>query len=270
MVTEPPIEATVREANRVSRAEVAALAAELRAGGDAVWDAPSYCKGWAVKDAVIHTVRAVLLLGGGIRATLSGQPANFDPAQAQALDAQLAAQPREMVVAELERAHGDFADYVDGIDVAALPFPVQLPFGTFPVWQMVVVVLNEIAIHHWDMRAGLDPGAQVNSEAVPILVSMAIQSVPLLAHGEKRDGTWQLDVDAPTGGPLVLKVAGDKATMEPGSAASPVARLAMDGEAFVLLLWGRLDLAKAIDSGRVRVDGDRGRALALQPLFPGG
>src|SRR5688500_4058 len=101
MVTEPPIEATVREANRVSRAEVAALAAELRAGGDAVWDAPSYCKGWAVKDAVIHTVRAVLLLGGGIRATLSGQPANFDPAQAQALDAQLAAQPREMVVAEL-------------------------------------------------------------------------------------------------------------------------------------------------------------------------
>ena len=271
MTEQPPIDTTVREAIRVGREEVAALVAELRAGGDANWDAPSYCKGWAVKDAVVHTVRAVTLLGGNIRAVLSGQPPPLsEPERAADLGRQLLAQPREQVIGELQRVYEDFAEYVETLDVAALAFPVQLPFGTFPVWQIVVVILNELVVHHWDMRAGQQPNARLNAEAVPALVGLGVGGVGLLGRGEKVDGTWQLDVDAPGAGPLTLQVQGDQVTSRPGPAQNPAARLGMDGEAFVLLVWGRLDLAQAIDSGRVRVDGDRGRAMALQRLFPGG
>ena len=269
-MTEPPIEAIVRDAIRVGRGDVAALAAEVHAGGDAVWDAPSYCKWWAVKDAVVHVIGAINFLGGSIQAVLSGQPAPaFDPERAGQPDAQLLAQPRELVLIELQRVYDEFAEYVEGLDVAALAFPVQMSFGTFQVWQLVLVILNEIVIHHWDVRVGEQPDARLNPEAVPALVGLGIGGVGLLGHGEKADGTWQLDVDAPGGGPLTLRVQGDHVTAQPGSAASPVARVAMDGETFILLLWGRLDLAQAIDSGRVRIDGDRGRALALQRLFPG-
>jgi hypothetical protein len=138
------------------------------------------------------------------------------------------------------------------------------------VWLVATVVFNEIVVHHWDIRAAREPDARLNPEAVPLLIAFSLRGVPLLGRGEKTDGTWQLDVEGPGGGPVTLTVAGDQASAQHGPAARPDARVALDGDALVRLTWGRLDMAEALASGRVRVDGDRERALALQRLFPGG
>jgi putative sterol carrier protein len=62
-------------------------------------------------------------------------------------------------------------------------------------------------------------------------------------------------------------VQGDQVTATPGPAERPDALLSLDGDAYVRLGWGRLDLAAEIARGRVRVEGDQTRALALQRLF---
>ena len=91
----------------------------------------------------------------------------------------------------------------------------------------------------------------------------------LLAVGEKTNGVWQFDIDTPATPPVTLHVQDNSVSYERLAATSPDARLELDDDAFVRLLWGRLDLATAIDRGRVRVEGDRDRALALQRLYRG-
>jgi uncharacterized protein (TIGR03083 family) len=268
---QPPIETIVRDSNRVSRAEVQALIHELRTGGDAAWNAPTRCPGWAAKDAVAHIVQAITLLNALTHAALDGQTLPpFDPAQAAAASAQLLAQPRELIWSVLSERNEDYCEYLDSLDVAALPTPVNLTYAVVPVWQVALVRMNELILHHWDVRAGRQPDARVESEGVPLALDLSLGGATLLAtHGEKTPGVWQLDVTGTGGGPVIVRVQGDQVSAQRGTAPSADVRLSMASEALLRLMWGRLDVAAAIDSGHVGVDGDRGKAVALQRLFPG-
>lgn len=271
MAEQPPIETIVRDSNRVSRAEVQALVRELHAGGAAAWNAPTRCRGWAAKDAVAHVVQAISLLNTATHSALDGQPLPpFDPAQARAAAAQLLAQPPEVVLNVLSERNEDYCEYLDSLDVAALPTPVDLQYATLPVWQVALVRMNEIVLHRWDVRAGRHPDVRVESDGVPLALDLSLGGAGLLStHGVKTTGTWQLAVAGPGGGPVTIQVQGDQVSAQRGTAPNADVRLTMASEALLRLLWGRLDLAAAIDSGRVRLDGDRDEALALQRLFPG-
>jgi uncharacterized protein (TIGR03083 family) len=267
---QPPLDTMARGITRATRTEAATLAGELRQGGDQAWNAPSACSGWVARDVVVHLVMGARMFGGATRGALEGTPMPPpDPARREALAAELRDRPREELLGELEGGASEFGEYMDALDAAALARPVQLPFATLPVWQVAAARLSELALHHWDVRAPHAPDARISPEAVPILSRMVIGAIPILAAGEKRDGVWQLDVEGEGEGPVVLRVANGQLSVERTAASSPDARLTLDGDALVRLLWGRLDLAQAIDGGRVRVEGDRERALALKAMFPG-
>jgi uncharacterized protein (TIGR03083 family) len=268
---QPPIETIVRDSNRISRAEVLVLVRELRTGGDAAWNAPTRCPGWAARDVVAHVVGAITLLNAMTHAALDGQPPPPpDHAQAEAAAAQLLAQPRELIWSVLSERNEDYCEYLDSLDVAALPTPVDLTYVVIPVWQVALLRMSEIVLHHWDIRAGRQPDARLNSEGVPLALDLSLGGAGLLAtHGEKTPGTWQLDVQGPGGGPITVRVRGDQVTAQRGTAPSPDVTLSLASEALLRLFWGRLDLAADLDGGRARLDGDRAKALALQRLFPG-
>jgi uncharacterized protein (TIGR03083 family) len=267
---QPPIETIVQQAIQIGRAELAALAADLRAGGEALWDAPTHCAGWAVKDAVVHVLGVVNFFAASTRAALSGQPVAPPDEQArEAWAAQVLARPREEVLADLLRAYDDYAEYLETLDVAALDFPVQMPFGAHPVWWVAVVLLDEIVVHWWDIEAPRNPEARLAPAAVPPLVEMMVGAAGLLAVGPKTEGVWELDLGSDAKRSVAVRVQGDQVAVESGPAADANARLAMDGEAFVRLIWGRLDLERELDQGRIRLQGDRARALALTRMFPG-
>ncbi|HLH21127.1 MAG TPA: maleylpyruvate isomerase family mycothiol-dependent enzyme [Chloroflexota bacterium] len=271
MAEQPPIETIVRDSNRVSRAETQALVGELRAGGAAAWEAPTACPGWAAKHAVAHLVQALWFFNAATHAALDGQPPPpSEPALMDAAVAQLVAQPRESVLGLLAERNEAYCEYLDSLDVAALPAPVDLTYMVLPLWQLALLRMNELVLHRWDIRAARQPDAPVESEGVPMALEMSLGGAQIMAtHGEKTDGTWQLDVAGPGGGPVTLRVQGDLVSATRGTAPGADVRLALASEALLRLLWGRLDLAMAIDSGRVRLDGDRAKALALQRLFPG-
>ena len=271
MAEQPPIEMIVRDSNRVSRAEVQLLVSELRAGGDTAWEAPTACAGWAARDVVAHVAQALAFFNAATHAALDGQPPPpSDPAQMQAAAAQLLAQPRESVLHALAERNEGYCEYLDSLDVAALPTPVDLSFMVLPVWQLALVRMNEVVLHRWDIRSVQQPDVPVDSEGVPLALEMSLGGAQIMAtHGEKTNGTWQLDVTGPGGGSVVVRVQGDQVSAQRGTAPEADVRLTLPAEALLRLLWGRLDLATALDSGRARLDGDRGKALALQRLFPG-
>jgi uncharacterized protein (TIGR03083 family) len=269
-VQQPPLDVMVRHIIQAARDELAVLVQEQRAGGEAAWNAPTYCPGWQAHDAIAHLRMVPAVFEEQLRPIVAGTPPPpFDPERPRALVARFAALPREELLADLERAYAEDFAFYEGLDAAVLERPVPLPFGTLPLGHTAAIRLSELAIHHWDIRAGVDPRARLTPEAVPLLAAILTMAVGALAHGEKTDGVWQLDVDAPGSGPLTLRVQGDQVSAAPGRAERPDARLALDGDAWVRLGWGRLDLAAEIERGRVRVEGDRARALALQRLFTG-
>jgi uncharacterized protein (TIGR03083 family) len=271
MQAPPPPEVMTRTINELARAETAAIIAELRDGGEAAWNAPTSCQGWVARDVVVHLIGAAQLFPAITRAALEGTPApSVDPADHEARLAPLRQRSRDDLLAELERSGAEYASYLEGLDAGALSRPVTMPYVTLPAWQFDGIWLNELAVHHWDLRAPRDPGAQVNPRTLPVLVPLHAGALPLLAIGEKTDGAWQLDVSEPANGPFTVRVQDGQVTAQPGAASNADARLTLDGDAFLRLIWGRLDLAAAIDSGRVKVEGDRDRALALQRLYPGG
>jgi len=267
---QPRLQESVRNIIRAARDELAALVGEQRVGGEAAWNAPTYCPGWTARDAVVHLRMVPDALEDQIRAVAAGTPPPpFDPARPQVLTARFATLPREELLADLERAYAaDFA-FFEGLNAEVLARPLPLPIGPIPLGYASAIRLDELALHRWDIRAGLDPNARLRPESVPLLAMILTIAAPSLAQGEKTDGVWQLDVDGPGGGPVTLRVQGDQVTATPGRAERPDARLSLDGDAYVRLGWGRLDLAAEIARGRVRVEGDQARALALQRLFPG-
>src|SRR4051812_19530704 len=119
-----------RSINDLVRSETVALVSELREGGDATWNAPAYCKGWVAKDAVVHLIGGGVMFNAAIDASLNGTPpAAPDPAQREAGIARLNAQPREELLAQLERQIAEYVTRFDGLDVATLQRPVVLPFA---------------------------------------------------------------------------------------------------------------------------------------------
>jgi uncharacterized protein (TIGR03083 family) len=274
MSEQPQPEALARQCSPLIQAEVAAMLATLRQGGDRIWSSPSQCDGWTVGDVAAHLAGAFRGLDTATRDVLAGrQPEHLDPASPESVkrNQEMAALPRDDVLAALDDAAHRYTVYLDGLDAGALSAPVPFPFGPLSVAMVAGVLLSESVIHHWDVRQPRDPAAQLTAAAVPTLVSIMVPGLPLMCSGPKTDGTWQLDVDAPTGGPVTLRVQDGQLRSERGAAANPDVQVAIAGEALPLLVWGRLDVPAALADGRMRlIAGNRALALALQQMFPGG
>jgi hypothetical protein len=178
--------------------------------------------------------------------------------------------PRDEVLATLEREGAAYREYLAGLTPEQLAKEIAAPWANLPLWQFAAIFVNELVLHHWDLRAVNDPDARLSEQAAPFLAGMLVPAMPLLAVGEKTDGIWQLDIAGPHGTvPVTLEVRGEQVTPRQGPAPSPAARLGLDADTFVRFIWGRLDLEAAIASGRVSVTGDRDSAQALAHLFPG-
>ena len=82
-----------------------------------------------------------------------------------------------------------------------------------------------------------------------------------------EDATFQLVVTGPQGGTWVLSVVGGTARLSEGPVPEADLTVEVSDADFQALVEGRLAPAAAFVSGRLRVRGDLGLALRLQPLL---
>ena len=126
--------------------------------------------------------------------------------------------------------------------------------------------VSEHAIHTWDVVVALDPAATVAPDAVTLLIDTLDQ---LAARSGKPDGK-QRKVRVSTTDPerqFTLET-GEAVTLTPADGESTpelgLSELRMPAEAFVRLIYGRMDEAHTppVESAAVELD-------ELRQIFPG-
>jgi uncharacterized protein (TIGR03083 family) len=217
----------------------------------------SYCDEWSIAQVVSHIGSQSEIFGLSLDAGLSGQDPpggdafppiwdrwNAKSPQAQAADGLRADQ------AALERFESLGPD-----ELARLRLQM---FGMdLDAAGLARMRLSEHAMHTWDVAVALDPDAKVAPDAVALLVDTLDQ---LAARAAKPDGKPRT-VRVLTSDPdrqFILET-GETVTLTPsdGSGHEPgLPELRLPAEAFIRLLYGRLDPAHtpAVESTGVDLD----------------
>jgi len=226
----------------------------------------SYASEWSIAQVLSHLGSQAEIFGLFLESGLTGQEPpgreQFEPIwdrwngktpQAQASDALRADQ------ATLERFESLGAEEQARLRLSA--FGMEL--DTAGLARMRV---SEHALHAWDVLVALDPAATVSPDAVALLIDTLDQ---LAARSGKPDGQQRkvrvttADPDRQftleTGEAVTLTPADGEATPELG-----LSEVQLPAEAFVRLLYGRMDKAHtpAAETAGVELD-------ELRPLFPG-
>ncbi|MGN6792711.1 MAG: maleylpyruvate isomerase family mycothiol-dependent enzyme [Streptosporangiaceae bacterium] len=222
----------------------------------------SYCSEWSIAHVLSHLGSGAEIFGLFLDAGLSGveppggdsfppiwQAWNERSPHAQATDA-LAAD--EALVKRLESLTPDELDRIR----------LQLFGMDLDVTGLAKLRLGEHAVHSWDVAVALDPAATVSAEAVGLLIDGL---GPLIGRAG-RPAASPLTVHVTTTGPdreFVLET-GEAVRIDEAGEGSGGPRLKLSAEAFLRLVYGRLDHDHTPPVETVGVELDD-----LRKVFPG-
>jgi uncharacterized protein (TIGR03083 family) len=221
----------------------------------------AYPKEWTVADVLSHIGSGAVIMQRHLEDGLAGQatPDDFAPGvwgewnakgpRAQAQDALVADRG---LLERVEELTGE-----DQARLRATMGPLTLDFGTF-----VGMRLNEHAVHTWDLEVAKRPSATLPEE----VTTQVVDRLDLIVrHTGRSDGSGS--------SVLVLTSRPERAfriTFSPGGlelatgGGGTAANLEMPAEAFVRLVYGRLDPAHTPS-----VEGDPALLDKLRNAFPG-
>jgi uncharacterized protein (TIGR03083 family) len=223
---------------------------------------PSYDSDWSIAQVLSHLGSQAEIFRLFLDAGLTGEdppgrdsfPPIWDAWNARSPEAQ-AADSLEADRVLVERFESLDADERERLHLHL--FGMEL--GTTGVARMR---LGEHAIHTWDVAVALDPAATVAPDAVNLLVDTHDQ---LVARSGKPDGKPRR-LQVSTTGPdrhFTLEIA-ESVTLETSPADADGPELRLPAEAFVRLVYGRLDSAHTppIEGSGIDLDD-------LRRIFPG-
>jgi hypothetical protein len=135
------------------------------------------------------------------------------------------------------------------------------PVATIPVRTYIDLRIMELAVHEWDIRSRLEASANLSAECLPAIMDlMPVFVVGRLFQPGSRLSTpvryrFELTGKVPDWHDIVVE--GGKARMAPAGTAPANVTFRCDTETFVLLVYGRTTLDRAMADGRIAVEGDR-------------
>jgi uncharacterized protein (TIGR03083 family) len=226
---------------------------------------PAYTKDWTVAQVASHLGSGaetfLLFLAAGLDGTAAPGVEQFQPIW----DRWNAKPPNDQVQDALA-VDAAFLDAVDALSEAQQDaWRLQMFGGDRDLAGLLRMRLAEHALHTWDIAVVLDPAAVLPADVAGLVVenlSMIVQYVakpaaPTTVRIETVEPALVMELALdPAGSRLDLTAA----AVEPGTPA-----LRMPAEAFVRLLYGRLDP----DHTPPSVQADPGQLDALRSTFPG-
>jgi uncharacterized protein (TIGR03083 family) len=243
---------------RASHDRLAGIVAGL--DGDAL-RARSYDSEWSVADVLSHLGSGAEIFSLYVDAGVTGG----DPPAAEDLkpiwEAWNARSPEEQAARSVA-ANEALVTRIESLTPQQRDdFNVTM-FGRMPVDLAGVLGLrlSEHALHTWDIAVTLDPAAKVAPDAVDLLVDR----LPLMAGFLGKQAPAPVAVAVTTAGPeraFTLDTGG--VTLAPaGGDDAPAATLSLPAEAFLRLVYGRLDDERDLRAAGVTL-------TELKTVFPG-
>ena len=183
---------------------------------------PSACDEWQVQDVVSH------LVGGAERqldsmrrgkAGDSGPPQGFMPMESSAMsatNAQRDIRRREQLggglVAAFDEHYSQLYEELDGFNPDGWDTLCwHLRRGAMSASDYVELRIQELAIHDWDIRKGLEPEPSLHPDSIGSLLSMAPKWLGMCFRpGEKLDTpvVYEFDLAPPHETRIIVRVAG--------------------------------------------------------------
>jgi uncharacterized protein (TIGR03083 family) len=201
--------------------------------------APAYPTEWSIAQVLSHLGSGAEIMALSFDAGLAGTPAPVREANPPIWDRWNAKEPAVQIA---EGIQSDQA-LVERFEALSEEQREQQHFGSFvgevDAAGLARLRLNEHAVHTWDVAVALDPGATIGPEAVELVVDR----LGGIARWAGKPIDRNLVVGVTTADPKrsYTLTLGDAVTLAPGAPDSPDAELVLPAEAFIRLVYGRLD-----------------------------
>lgn len=248
------------EALRQSHDRLRAIVEPL---GPADVEKPSYASDWSIAQVLSHLGSGAEIFGVVLDAGLAGQAAPGQETNQPIWDKWNARTPAEMAVESL-RADEELVERLESLDDTQRAL-VRLPlFGMEADLTTVVRMrLGEHAVHSWDIAVALDAAARIAPDCVELLIDTLGQ----ISAWAGRPGEVQLTFRVSTTSPerqFLLRAADGKVTLAEYGGEAGLPELRLPAEAFIRLVYGRLDPAHT-----PQVEADGIELDDLRQIFPG-
>jgi uncharacterized protein (TIGR03083 family) len=246
------------------------------------WGERSAVREWSIGDVVTHLNLAFGLYRRLLGAVVSGSGAGtvwkalgrlgetVAPAASPALNALNRAIPKmldrslapEVVKGQFVASSRALAQQLDAIGSNDYTRPVYYVGGPFPLSFFLAMVLNEMAIHGWDIQSRLQPDAHLSPEARAVLPWFYFSGTPFMLQPPKgTQGTVQVILEDP--GAEMWWALGPKISQVAGRAPQADATIRGPSGIFSLVLAGRIAPADAFRTTSLTVEGNEALATAL-------
>jgi uncharacterized protein (TIGR03083 family) len=224
--------------------------------------APAYPAEWSIAQVLSHLGSGAEIMALAFDAGLAGAQPPGREANPAIWDRWNAKAPADQVRDGIESDRQLVARFasLDAHQRAGLRFGSFV--GEVDADRLARLRLNEHAVHTWDVAVALDPSATIGPEAVGFVVD----ALGMIAGFTGKANGLSTVVRVTTTDPhrvFTLAVAAP-VTLEPGADPTAPAELTLPAEAFVRLVYGRLDPAYTPPLTATGIDLDE-----LRRVFPG-
>ena len=247
------------------------------------WTRPSACEHWEVRDVVAHVTSGAGRQIDSMRRGLAGDcssPPGFESVDLTTLsatnvnrDIALRKELGDQLLPAFAARHEKLTGLLDGFTAKGWDTPCwHARKGAMPAEEYVDLRVQELAIHDWDIRSGLDAGARLDPESVPALLEIA----PSWLRASFRPGpplappaVFRFEVAAPAAFSHDVVVKGDGFQLGPAGESKAGVVVRCDADSYLLYLYGRLTAAAGVAAGRLDVDGDASQLQRFEEWFKG-
>ncbi len=247
------------------------------------WTKPSAVAGWTIGDVVAHLNLALALSGRLLNAAAAGKGSGrvwktvdqlsqkVAPVATSAFNAINSALPRaidralspEVIKAQFATSSRTFQDRLRRINPADYTRPIYYRGSPWPLSFFLAAVVDELAVHGWDMASRLDPQAHLSADARSVLPWFFWSGTPFMLHLPKQTrGTIQVSLVDPSL-EMWWSLTETEVKQGVGTAPQPDVRLTGASGTFVLALTGRIPPQDALRSTSLQASGREELAQAF-------
>ena len=269
------VETVIGEASRLR---------DFLSGLDAkTWASDSTCEGWTIEDVVAHLAGNAGGWASNITRAVAG---DAGPPEGQAFlpPGERASHPTGPEARASRRESGSqiLDAFIAGHDRLGkvlldlgdedLDKPCFHRRGALPVRGYLGIQLQELALHGWDIRSGLDSAAELWEGPLPALVDLAprwLRTAFTPGLNLPTPVRYRFDVSSPVAVREDLLVNGDSFQAGPSGPEPADAVFRCNTGNYILLMFGRLQVKRAVADGRLSIEGSQDQAKNFNAWFKG-
>lgn len=274
----------ITEVIGLTDSEASQLRDFMAALGQEDWARQSACAGWTVGDVFAHLTQGAHTWSDSIARAVAGDaspPPGQQPLRTGERGSEVTAQRaiayrQDVGEAGLLEAFADGYDrlhqVLSGLNPQDWGKPCFHRRGIMPVHDYAGIRLQELTVHGWDIRSAFDSSAEPSQNPLPALVGLVPRWLSnTFSHEPELPAPvrYRFDVSGPVPVKQDVLVSQDRFQIEAVTDTRADATFRCNTGNYILLIYGRLDLERGRDTGRLEVEGNPDLASLFNTRFRG-